>query len=85
MDGAVWRLGSGRLCIEGTLIRKTGTNRCLLAFEGGGDLLRVSERFLVIHRSLHPQTRFELTIQKFRLFGNYRANDTYREVAPSHN
>ena len=21
----------------------------------------------------------------FRLFGNYRANDTYREVAPSHN
>ena len=29
------------------------------------------------------QNIFEL--RKFRLFGNYRANDTYREVAPSHN
>ena len=63
-DGAVWRLGSGRLCIEGTLIRKTGANRGLLTFEGGGDLLCVLERFFVILRPLHPQTRFELTIQK---------------------
>ena len=63
-DGSIGGSGSGRLCIEGTLIRKTGTNRCLLAFEGGGDLLRVFERFLVIHRPLQPQTRFELTIQK---------------------
>ena len=62
--GSIGGSGSGRLCIEGTLIRKTGTHRCLLAYEGGGDLLRVSERFLVILRSLHPQTRFELTIQK---------------------
>ena len=27
----------------------------------------------------------ELNPDEFRLFGNYRANDTYREVAPSHN
>ena len=60
----MWRLGSGRLCIEGTLIRKTGANRGLLTFEGGGDLLCVLERFFVILRPLHPQTRFELTIQK---------------------
>ena len=80
----MWRLGSGRLCIEGTLIRKTVTNRCLLAFEGGGDLLRVFERFLVILRSLHPQTRFELTIQKLigvqfrRICGKEKEFDFFR-------
>ena len=82
--GSIGGSGSGRLCIEGTLIRKTGTHRCLLAFEGGGDLLRVSERFLVIHRSHHPQTRFELTIQKFigvqfrRICGKEKAFDFFR-------
>ena len=44
----------------------------------------MSERFLVIHRSLHPQTRFELTIQKFigvqfrRICGKEKEFDFFR-------